>query len=257
VLCVAGTQARAGRSLALQTPRVAMPGGGRLDLETGALDWSLQSRPLEGLKLATGALLRWVRVRGSLSEPQFAIEGMDWIAGGLQLPASLATAGLHRIAGSRDAHAESGAACAVALRAAPQAWRSVSSVPAAAAGSMRSVDRGGETGVSFRADVGWQFPREAREIQIDHVDVETRQDVRGRLALDQESKGGPHAFERLDRGADQSAQRRPPQRHPMVRPAATDVDGGMEHHRIAAVGLNDRDMHWTMMEHRSRIIPIP
>lgn len=103
--------ARAERSIALETGRVGVLGGGTFDLGSGALDLTLHWEAKRALTASAAALLGAVRIGGTLAAPRLAAEGIDPVQAGT----AVATAPLSRIAGLLGGDGRRrGASCAVA-----------------------------------------------------------------------------------------------------------------------------------------------
>lgn len=110
------------RSLALETDRVLVAGGGRVHLPDGSLALRVAPTARHGVTFSAGTLARLVEVGGTLAEPDIRPLAEGLLREGLGLGTALATGGLRRLAGVVLDEDNAGA-CAPVLAMFPAGWR--------------------------------------------------------------------------------------------------------------------------------------
>jgi hypothetical protein len=91
--------ARAENSIAAETSKVSVIGGGTIDLRSETLDLGFRPKATTGLGVGLGGLASLGRVRGTLAEPKVAIDAAVAATAATQLGLAAATGGLSLLAG--------------------------------------------------------------------------------------------------------------------------------------------------------------
>lgn len=84
--------------IGLETARVSVIGGGRVELASGALDLVFRPRAKEGLRIGAGDLASLVRVGGTLTRPELVPNATGLLKKGASWGAAVATLGLTKLA---------------------------------------------------------------------------------------------------------------------------------------------------------------
>lgn len=112
---VAGGIAEARDGIAVETGKMTVVGGGRIDLGTEALDLAFKPEARQGFGLGLGTVVGLVRVGGTLGNPSYGIDPLAAVTGAV-------TGGLSAIARSlfEDRGTSAGSPCQVALGVGPR-----------------------------------------------------------------------------------------------------------------------------------------
>ncbi|MCC7413965.1 MAG: AsmA family protein [Gammaproteobacteria bacterium] len=102
--------------IALQTDKLNILGGGRIDLQTEAIDIGAKPKPRAGVGLNLASIGDFVRLGGTLAEPRVVTDAAGAATAGIKVGAAVATGGLSILAeGLFDRATVDDDVCAVAL----------------------------------------------------------------------------------------------------------------------------------------------
>lgn len=87
-------QALSRKGIAIETRRINVAGGGRIDLRTEAIDLAIKPTPREGVGIGGGVLADLVAIGGTLAEPAPTADVLGIAKSGASVGAAVATGGL-------------------------------------------------------------------------------------------------------------------------------------------------------------------